>query len=240
MRNSVCMQNGIKNRKEKSMKFKRIIVALLLLCIAVSMAGCTWKWGFTIDGVTYFYHNCLCVIGINDFETEDSIENIYISDYINDVPVEKFGTNLYYSNPGFIHYSHTERIYFPWTISITNDADYTVEIGKEDVLKYLISASTQTIICEVSIYDSERYVMPNETYNRVLKGEIIGDYYAYQFPIKSENLSMYLPANISYFFNYDESPNENYFFVDLLEETGKLTKPPYDPKREGYTFGGWY
>ena len=49
-----------------------------------------------------------------------------------------------------------------------------------------------------------------------------------------------LLANIAYFFNYEDSPNAGYFFVDLLEETGKLTKPPYDPKREGYEFAGWY
>ena len=28
--------------------------------------------------------------------------------------------------------------------------------------------------------------------------------------------------------------------MDLLESAGKLTKPPYDPKREGYNFAGWY
>ena len=28
--------------------------------------------------------------------------------------------------------------------------------------------------------------------------------------------------------------------MDLIEETGKLTKPPYDPKRVGYEFRGWY
>ena len=41
-------------------------------------------------------------------------------------------------------------------------------------------------------------------------------------------------------FNYDNNPNEGYFFVDLIEESGKLMKPPYDPRRDGYTFQGWY
>jgi len=41
-------------------------------------------------------------------------------------------------------------------------------------------------------------------------------------------------------FNYKENPNQGYFFVDLIETTCTITPPPYNPKREGYTFAGWY
>ena len=50
----------------------------------------------------------------------------------------------------------------------------------------------------------------------------------------------YLPANISCMFNHAGNPNEGYFFIDLVEETGKITTPPYNPRREGYDFLGWY
>ena len=50
----------------------------------------------------------------------------------------------------------------------------------------------------------------------------------------------YLPANISYMFNHAGNPNKGYFFIDLIEESGKIMKPPYDPRREGYSFLGWY
>ena len=56
----------------------------------------------------------------------------------------------------------------------------------------------------------------------------------------TKNANRYVPANIAYLFNHEGSPNRNYFFIDIIEESGKLTKPPYDPKREGYTFAGWY
>ncbi len=47
-------------------------------------------------------------------------------------------------------------------------------------------------------------------------------------------------ANISFNFNYEESPNEGYFRIDNTEYGGKITQPQYQPKREGYTFAGWY
>ena len=49
-----------------------------------------------------------------------------------------------------------------------------------------------------------------------------------------------MPANISFLFNYPDAPNHNYFLVDYIECTSKIQKPPYDPKRSGYVFKGWY
>lgn len=80
------------------------------------------------------------------------------------------------------------------------------------------------------------FVLPKSTYEKVIRGEPVGE----DTIILSDKQEMYLPANVSYLFNYQDNPNEGYFFVDLIEETGKLTKPPYDPKREGYEFSGWY
>lgn len=48
------------------------------------------------------------------------------------------------------------------------------------------------------------------------------------------------PANIAYLYGYEGCPNEGYYFIDNLKETGKLVKPPVDPVREGYIFYGWY
>ena len=47
-------------------------------------------------------------------------------------------------------------------------------------------------------------------------------------------------ANTSYMFNYAEAPNNNYFFINDFEYGGKIENAPYEPLREGYTFGGWY
>ncbi len=47
-------------------------------------------------------------------------------------------------------------------------------------------------------------------------------------------------ANTSYMFNYDGAPNEGYFFINDFERGGLIENTPYEPLREGYTFGGWY
>lgn len=46
-------------------------------------------------------------------------------------------------------------------------------------------------------------------------------------------------ANVSYLYNYDNSPNKDYYWVDSYDESAITFIPP-DPEREGYEFGGWY
>jgi hypothetical protein len=47
-------------------------------------------------------------------------------------------------------------------------------------------------------------------------------------------------ANVSYFYNYDNAPNDNYFWIDDYEYGEKIDFIPPEPTRAGYTFGGWY
>ena len=47
-------------------------------------------------------------------------------------------------------------------------------------------------------------------------------------------------ANTSYMFNYENSPNEDYFFIKDYKYGEKIETVPYEPIREGYTFDGWY
>ena len=47
-------------------------------------------------------------------------------------------------------------------------------------------------------------------------------------------------ANITYLFNYENSPNGGVFFIDNYGYGESIKNPPYDPIREGYTFEGWY
>ena len=47
-------------------------------------------------------------------------------------------------------------------------------------------------------------------------------------------------ANMQYLFNYEDSPNKGVSFVDDLDIGEKLEIIPATPKRDGYTFTGWY
>ena len=47
-------------------------------------------------------------------------------------------------------------------------------------------------------------------------------------------------ANIAFYFNYQNSPNNDVFFVDNSEYGGTIRNTPYNPIRNGYKFTGWF
>ena len=209
------------------MKFKKIILCLLTLSILVCTCGCGLEnKEIERDGVFYKKNGSkeyrVTIVGFN----YDESETIYIPDNINGRWVTSFG-NIGWG-PTKIY--GPEKVYFPWTIETSCIKEISYYVGTE----YVISASTDTII---DTYLFIVYVIPKCMYNDPVR----------TYPVRSvlsnidiREYSNIIPANIAYFFNYEENPNEGYFFVDLLEESGKIVKPPYDPKREGYTFAGWY
>ena len=66
----------------------------------------------------------------------------------------------------------------------------------------------------------------------------------YHFYLENTNYANWFikicKANTSYMFNYENSPNDDYFFIRDYEYGKKIETVPYDPIREGYTFDGWY
>ena len=211
------------------MKLKRIILCILALSILICACGCS-SGEFERDGVVYNYRGGVYTIrAINDFNNPPAMSRIYILDEIENCKVTIAGANTPVSGWSMrISYSKTERIYFPWTIADVSDISWASEINATPI-QYLISASTQVLLSKQDF--GGKYVVPNTVYQKILNDE---------FRLNNDERSRFLSGNISWFFNYEKSPNQGYFFVDLLEESGKITKPPYDPKREGYTFAGWY
>ena len=52
--------------------------------------------------------------------------------------------------------------------------------------------------------------------------------------------STYYLANVEFIFNYDDAPNNGYYWIDDIDDGEKLEVIPPEPTREGYTFDGWY
>ena len=148
---------------------------------------------------------------------------VYVPDEIDGIPVTRISDISFSWGPPRVIFSggELEKIYFPWSInsSIAEVDENLINIFSPKI-KYVFSTNIDTIATRYMEYTT---IIPRLKYEN------------------NNSPSAYLlPANVAYFFNYEENPNEGYFFIDLLEESGKLTKPPYDPKREGYTFAGWY
>ena len=72
-----------------------------------------------------------------------------------------------------------------------------------------------------------------------VKWEVNENYAVFQY-YKNDLCFQIEKSNTSYLFNYEDAPNEGYFFINEFEHGGKIENTPYEPIREGYTFGGWY
>ena len=133
------------------------------------------------------------------------------------VPVTVLGYDSWYWGDLSINVNsaNLKKIYFPWTAS---------QIGS------ILSDKTCFFFANSELYDWG--------YNRTQV--IVPKLYDQIFLNAKYDNKWIVKANITYNFNYKDNPNDGYFFIDLIEETGKLTKPPYDPTREGYNFVGWY
>lgn len=48
------------------------------------------------------------------------------------------------------------------------------------------------------------------------------------------------PGNVTYYYNYENAPNDGYYWLDDYGYGESIEYPPQSPKREDYVFGGWY
>ena len=57
--------------------------------------------------------------------------------------------------------------------------------------------------------------------------------------ISTDGSRKYL-ANVSYYYNYDDAPNDGYYWIDNCEYGETIEYIPEQPIRDGCTFDGWY
>ncbi len=111
---------------------------------------------------------------------------------------------------------------------------------EENVVDALGYDSHIYIYCTSLFYDvlKENNESFKEEYkNREINGYVLRHDRIYR---EREETRETIIANTSYMFNYDGAPNEGYFFINDFERGGLIENTPYEPLREGYTFGGWY
>lgn len=60
------------------------------------------------------------------------------------------------------------------------------------------------------------------------------------YNVYSFNGSRFKNANISYLYNFEDAPNNGYYWIDNCDYGNKIEFIPPDPQRAGYRFDGWY
>lgn len=135
-----------------------------------------------------------------------------------------FGSGTsYWITPGDIT---AMKVYFPYSI---DDYFTTANLFEKD-----------------EITDRQIYFATND--KRYLKNALISisaGYYvtpsSFEYIINNlKNYGDINKANTSYLFNYENAPNDGYFFINNFTAGGLIENTPYAPKRDGYSFGGWY
>ena len=128
----------------------------------------------------------------------------------------------------FIEDMAVTKVYVPYTIADSwalhvrseNDTNRQIYFANSDV-RYLESAVDATTFPNRAEY----YVTP-AAHGYILRNiKDHGDIHI---------------ANTSYMFNYENAPNGGCFFINNFDTGGLIENTPYAPRRDGYTFDGWY
>lgn len=142
----------------------------------------------------------------------EALKTIYIPEYIDGFPVQKVGFNPIMGSNSFGS-DNTERVYLPKTV-------------KSAKVK---TSSTGKIIYLSSEANDDRKSFCNPYF----------EIYANFNPTQAE-VSLNTYANVVYFYNYDNSPNDGIYLLDDYDNELILYPPQSFPVRSGYVFAGWY
>ena len=203
--------------------------------------------------------NCYAIVGTNP---QGLKEEIYVPAYYKDKVVrytwieEKwtFAENRYGLNLG-----NADSVYFPYTHNVFTRgagayfAIYTILGSERPKYCYFTGCEEEYIpLIKLAVYAHYSYgYYGGSSGNYVTKKmyqskkELYGQDYNiieicnYKFYVEGYDPFIQI-ANTSYMFNYEGEPNERYFFINDFERGGVIEDTPYEPRREGYTFAGWY
>ncbi len=215
------------------MKYKRDIIILMLFVLFVPLlSSCSkidveeYESGYykysvvTQNGESKAYITGLTEIGLEQqyliYQDELDGHEIYGFGYKKWVPTG-------YANIGYIDCSNVKKFYFP-------------TIQRENLGQCVSNANRITSIYWNNIYDNYS-IYPG---NMIRSGKEVFGYNLFQTKedMLKKNFNNFYIANVSYLYNYNNAPNDNYYWVDTYNEEQIQFIPP-DPVRDGYVFGGW-
>ena len=244
----------------------RKIISLALMTVMLfgcfGITGCNFESQFESDGkFKYYYDESKDGYAIVGTEPDGYGDPMYIPAYYKGKVVYSTVTSRdsYMGGPTIyaMSFGDAKTVYYPFAcptmirfvsnkeLYITANSSktsFTTLLGfnRKDIdLKttYLTSKRFSKVLQEIKEED-DRYFFDTKQKGYDYK---IFDYYlnikTYGYDI---DMAMIKIANTSYMFNYEDAPNEGYFFINNFENGALIENTPYEPLREGYVFDGWY
>lgn len=209
-------------------KMKRLltigVAVALMFCMSLSFVGCDRECQI-LESDYYIYQvdyvsDDIGIIGLTAKGKEQ--EYLIIPETINQKKVTNIRNAMFdieiarekYENPKNINYDSKKlkKVFF-----VTSDIEIITGWLLPEIFNRSRNPSFEAWFCISNKNKSADY-----------------DFYRTSF------LSLEKTANVSYYYNYENSPNDGYYWIDNYEYGERIEYIPENPLRDGYAFGGWY
>lgn len=227
--------------EEKTMKRKLRIAFVSLIAIVITFLCCTGAQCKARQTQPTKYGDFYYSIMTDDETGEQYIrlqglteqgqqkKYVIVPSEINGIKVRELnyrGGAWYYE--GNLYSEQLEKIYLPYGIKV-----YRLAFNSCKKLKDLILFHIPDNIENINYY----YAVPNIYISSSLYDEEefgSSNLFECKYDI---NIKF---ANVSFMYNFGDSPYAGYYWIDNLDYGTKIEYVPEDPVRDGYEFGGWY
>ena len=236
------------------------LAILLMLCMSVNLVGCKNEMKTSTDGTFKFFR-------LGDYRFNDSKDNRYVIVGTVDelpktiyIPAYYKGQeiiSIYYRIPSYIgggtdyglDLKGVDKAYLPYACSLSGFANYTENFNpgraKELYLSYNYSSGgcwEEDLVYYCSNYNEKYTVFLTPSSYKLFIERMNGSYSIKEIDgvYWYDDNAAIKRANTAYIFNYENCANDGYFFINNFEYGATIENTPYEPNRDGYTFGGWY
>lgn len=191
-----------------------------------------YEKGFLDESGRWVVEKAGIEVGINIrglSENGKTKEVVVVPEYIEGIKVKEIGYPLWLGVDGKWESEVLKKVFIPFSVSIVEDIlkpcsnlEKVILLSHKEINKYYSNYYYDASNFNYCFTTSYNYIVGDEL-NICYSG--VGDYYF---------------GNVSYWYNYKNSPNDGYYWVDDYNYGEKITYIPEEPKREGYEFIGWY
>ncbi len=240
----------------------KALLCIILSLICIMSISCDFRKemdfpppGLEWDGRFLYYplENSYAIVGTEpEFGNKSEVlDKLYLPSHYKGKPVIKYSHQFMYGGelrPFGIDMTPVKEVYLHYNTDALNTGGGIDQFEKiycpivSNISHKFTESKTLSIYVPNVIFEDDR-----DFYKQVT-GEfeisVIKEsswYMTFFIPIWSpDTVRTLYKANTAYMFNYEGSPNEDYYFINDFERGGLIENTPYEPIREGYEFCGWY